>query len=231
LALTSALSYIQLNETTEHGYFFANASGVLTFIHRQAYLKSPYTTSMGTFGDLAGQVAYKPQPDWKKDNIDLFNQSQVTRLGGITQTANNATSQASYGVTSVLMESGLLSTTDNDSLARAQWNVQKYGTPTTRVRSIVVDPGGDPAVRYDQLIFRELLDRITLVRNPYGQGGAFGAPQYSQAMTIEGIEHNIVKQTGVWETTLHLSPFDTTQYWILDDATYSILGTSTRLAY
>ena len=47
---------------------------------------------------------------------------------------------------------------------------------------------------------------------------------------LEAVSHDLAPGP-VWQTTWQLSPADGDSYWILEDATFGILGETTRLAY
>jgi hypothetical protein len=70
---------------------------------------------------------------------------------------------------------------------------------------------------------------------PSGQPGAVDTvgPITSVESHIEGIEDDIVTRDGrwSWETRWALSPAETQAYWILGDATNSLLGQTTVLGY
>jgi hypothetical protein len=226
---TSVLTYLQQIEDAEHGALFTNVSGVITFQNRYATLG---LASSATLGDAAGQIPYKPGPVFALDNIDLYNQSQVQRLGGFLQIAQDSTSITKYGMASVLTESGLLTTSDADSLARAQWNVVHFAYPLPRMQSLVVDVLADVPNRFTQIALRELRDQVQVQRHAYSTPSGFPvAATFNQTNSIEGLEHEIDADKLTWMVTLRLSPAETRQFWILGDATNGVLGTSTALAY
>ena len=228
LTTTKVLTYLQQVEDTEHGYLYVSADGKITFLNRYSPLG---TTPAVTLGDGSGEIPYKPGPDFGLDNIDLFNATSVQRVGGAVFRAVDATSKTRYGVESSLVEPNLLLTAEAESLSRSQWNIQHYANPLLRMRSIVVDVLGDVPNRFTQIALRELRDRVTAKRRPYTIAGGFPANQFSQDSFIEGIEHDISVQPLKWEVTLRLSPADSIRYWVLGDATYGVLGTTTSLAW
>ena len=194
---------------------------------------------MGVFGDASGEVPYKARPDIGLDNIDLFASSYVQALQtatcGVPQTAVNAAAQTKYGANATLVETGLLITSDFEALNRAQWNVGLYSSTKLRVRSIVVEPLGDPATRFPQVLYREILDRVTIRRRPWDSVSAsFGSPLFQQDQNIEGITHDINKQTPTWQTTITTWPAlsgASAQFWVLGDPVLGVLGSTSTLAY
>lgn len=85
---------------------------------------------------------------------------------------------------------------------------------------------------YEQALGREIGDRIIVKKTP-PETPAAGGPRISQEVTVEGIRHEFAD--SLWQTTFQLAPADPNTtggsgYWILGDPTYSVLGTTTRLA-
>ena len=232
LAATSVMSYLQSLEQAENGFLYCDASGILQFLNRYAPIVAPRNVSMGVFGDASGEVPYKARPDVGLDNIDLFASSYVQALQtpttGVPQTAMSATAQTKYGANATLVETGLLITSDFEALNRAQWNVGLYSSTKVRVRSIVVEPLGDPATRFPQVLYREILDRVTIRRRPWDStSGTFGSPLFQQDQNIEGITHDINKQTPTWQTTITTWPAlsgASAQFWVLGDPVLGVLG-------
>lgn len=238
LAGTPVLSDMQTVSKSENGALFVNGSGKVVFQNRYTILTGPNNVSAATFGDASSnEISYKPSPTFALDNLDFYNISQVTRVGGAMQTASSGTSITNYGasssplMSSTLTESGLLITTDSESLARAQWNVGHYATPITRVRGLTVDVTADTVNRFPQTVFRELRDRVTVNRRPYTKASGWPGSQFSQDSYIEGISHRIDPRAGTWAVSLALSPAETQAYWLLGDPTFGVLGSTTRLAY
>jgi hypothetical protein len=243
---TSALTYCQQVALAENGYFFAGRDGLLQFLDRHTITIPVAQGTAGAvkFGDVAaqGEIRYKRNPDVGLDNVDFGNGSTVGRAGGNTQYVDP--SQASvntYGVKRYVTETGLLITTDQEALYRAQYNVRQFGTPKVRVRSIDVDviaPGNPSAVvafaAAGSVSPLDLTSTVTFIRRPYtkdhgfNDGVAVSSPLFSQISMVEGIDHDIDLAARKWTATVHCAPADTTVYWILNS---SALGTDTVLAY
>jgi hypothetical protein len=63
-------------------------------------------------------------------------------------------------------------------------------------------------------------------------GNAGAGVTYQLDYFIENINHNSIDfEAGTWKTTLQLSPALTVRPWILEDATYGLLESTTYLAF
>lgn len=218
-----ALSHLLDVDDSELGAVFVKGDGTFAFFDRHRVLKSPYTTVQTTFGDTSdSDVPYEQlQPSYDRDLIK--NDVKVTPDGGSTQTASDATSQASYGIRSHV-RSPLISSAA-EALSAAQYLVSKYKDPALSFDSLVLAPMESDT--YWAIVgAREVWDRVTVKRTPPGGGTVI-----SQDCLIEGIEHRGTPDGLYWETTYRLSPASTFAYWVLGDAANSLLGQTTRLAF
>lgn len=211
----NALTSLTNAALAENGLLFQGPDGVLNFFDRShLVLNAASNASQVTFGDGGGSerpyILSGIAP--VMDDLDLWNDVQITATGGVMQQAQDTPSQTSYGTRSLAL-TGLMLASDNDSLSRAQHDLAIYEAPLMRVRGFTVTPHSDPTNLFPQVLGRALWDRITFKRRPPGGGAAF-----SQDSIIEGIAHKYAKAAG-WETTFALSP--------ADPASYFVLGTST----
>jgi hypothetical protein len=85
---------------------------------------------------------------------------------------------------------------------------------------MVLDGSSAPADLWPVILSLEISDHILVVRRPPGGGDA-----QAYECNVENISHSI--QPGRWQTTVQLSPADTSVYWVLGT---SVLGTDTRLS-
>ncbi len=224
-AETKALDALRTAETAEDGLLFARADGALSFRGRLARLVS---TSAAVFGDGGGdELPYPPGGLVVSDDGPIVNDCRVTVTGGSTQAADDEASQLDYFKQSLTLEAALGTSADPDALARAQWYVTRYKTPTARVRSLTLDPQGDDRL-WPQVLARDLGDKITTRRRPGGLGDPLEVDAH-----IERIEHrfNLGDGGAEWTVRWELSPANDNTYWVLGNATLGVLGTTTRLAY
>lgn len=231
LWLTTPLSYLQQIELAENGELFADVSGNINFRSRH-WRQANMPTPLSIFGEGLAEVNYKPGFVLSRDNLDLYTavlcQASVGPLGvpaGLPQQSISAAAEAKYGGNSVLSETGLLVTQDVECLIRSQWQLLRFSSVLPRLRSIVVDPLGDPQNRMATAVFRELGDLVSLNRRP-PVGAAFSQQSY-----IEGVNHDVDFGRRTWLVTYALTPqtpVDTAPPWVLGTG---LLGTSTVLGY
>lgn len=221
---TSALEYAQKVEETENGSLYMTGQGKVRFRERHAALKSPHNTSQATFGDGAGELGYHDIVI-NHDDAQVRNLARITRDGGVTQQASDATSIDDY-FERTFERTGQLHDSDTESLSAAEWIVAHFKDAVVRVDSLVLRPGRAPATLYPQALGREMGDRVTVKRRPQAVGSAI-----STDVLVEGITHDVDVSSQMWQTTWNLSAAEAQAYWLLGDATYSLLDTSTRVAY
>jgi hypothetical protein len=157
------------------------------------------------------------------DDRLIRNDIRVTRSGGSEQTASDTTSQTAYG-TRTYSEAPLLDS-DTDALARAEYLLTKYKDPAYRLNTLTVDGAMNPATLWPLLINTVSIDsRITVVdRVGPGQTGA-----YVGDCRVEGVAWDISPMR--WTTTYRLSPNETS-FWIVEDAEFGILESTTRAGW
>lgn len=218
----SALSHLLDVADSERGAFFIKGDGDAAFFDRHRVLKSPYTTAQAVFGDTSDtDIPYEAlAPSYDRDLIR--NEVKVTRPGGSTQTATDSTSQTAYGRRTFALAP--LLTSDTESLNMAQFLLAAYKDPALRFDALTFQPLEDDDL-WDLVGDLDMWDRVTVKRTPPGGGSAI-----SIDCLIEGIEHRGTPTGAGWETTLRLSPANTTLYLVLDDTTNGVLDTA-RLAY
>lgn len=223
---TKALEEMQRTAVdTEDGVLVVAPDGKVTFRERHARLFTPYTESQATFYDDDDS---NPADALMYENVDparpldaIRNHVELTPEGGDKQIDEDDASVDKYG------EQPYVKTTLHDSNNAARdalnWILIRYGDPAARFRSITLTPYGQEQGMFPQMLGRQVGDRITVVRH------LLSGDTFEQDCHIEGIEHRF-DGYGRWETTWQLSPADETTFWILGDATYGVLGSTTRLA-
>lgn len=153
---------------------------------------------------------------------NLYNRVSVTRLNGITQTADSVTSQGIYGVGEYSLD-GLLFTTDTEAAKFANYLVGLYDNPELRLDEIVVQLHDKTPAQVDTLIGLELGDLVRVQFTPRGIGD-----QINQYAWIIKIDNNIGIDTHTMK--LGLASIDGLPF-ILDDPIYGILDSSYILSY
>lgn len=117
----------------------------------------------------------------------------------------------------------LLKNTDNNAADAANWLVSRYADPPPEVRQIPVEAYSMPVATYRALLDADVSTVI----------GLTGLPDQAPASTATAIVEGYTERIGLWQHHLdfHTSRADTDNVWVLDDATYSVLDSTTRLAY
>lgn len=225
----TALQHIQAVVMAENGLFFIDGQGRAVFQDRHRRLTTPYTTSNITFTDSnttdATHLAYRDlAPSFDADH--LYNEVNVTRTGGTTQTAFDATSQTRYYRRTLNLTP--LITTDVEALSAAQWLLYRYKDAQLRFDSVTLDGFTDDNL-WPQLLGREISDRITVVRTP-ATHPVTAVQTITKDVFIEAVTHSITPAV-IWTTSYQLSPVDSQQFWVLGDAIASLLGQTTVLSY
>lgn len=221
-----ALDHIRTCEEVENGVFLASADGLATFRGRTWPLQAANLVSLATFGDAPGELPYR-ELIASYDDSHIYNEIRVTATGGTLQTANDTTSQGHYYKRTLSHENIPLAGTDYEAKDQADYLLARYKDPTLRFTQMVLKPLRDPDNLWPQVMGREIGDRITVRRRPLGGGSLL-----EQEVIIQSIEHDIKVED--WTTTWELSPASGANYptyWLLEDATYGVLGTTTRLGY
>jgi hypothetical protein len=217
----TALAELQSTAQTEQGVFFQHPDGTLRFYDRQHNIRDNWSKiSQLTLGE--GAEPYElGGTSIGMDDLDLFNEIQVTRDDGIAQRVLDTTSQLKYWPSSMNVTGRWRS--DAEALAVAQWRLDRYKDAITRIRAIQIHPMADPGYLFPRVIQLTIGSRVTVTRTAPGGGEVFNA-----VAIIERIEHTITTP-GDWFTVWALSYTDARRYATLDDVTYGVLDLTTRL--
>jgi hypothetical protein len=219
---TDALSMLQLLALTEGGRVFGDRSGYVAFHNGgHDYTDTRATTSQATFSDsgTAGVVPFSSVDELTYSEEYLANRVTVTTATDQAFLAEDTSSQTTYGVRarqlSTIMGSQL------DAQTRADAIVNRYKEPQLRVNQWRCLPQRNAAVAFPEVLDLRLADRVTFELQPARVGN-----RISQALIVEAIQHDFTPDT--WRTQFSGSP--AVQAWLLEDATYGLLETSTVLA-
>jgi len=113
--------------------------------------------------------------------------------------------------------------TDFDLGQAATFYLARYAAPKTRVEKVTLRPSANPAL-WPVVLGLEVSQRVTVKRR-------------SQALTttadyyVEQVSHKVDADRGEWTVDLQLSPVFVAQAWVLGDAAYGVLGTTTVPVY
>lgn len=246
----NALEHIQSIADAEYGQFFFDGAGNAVFHDRNhrvyAFLSSTLATTDAEFGEaMWGDAAFGEDSstyvlfatfgnppaagEQKYSNVDyliedqyVYNLIHITIAGGIEQTETDIASGQKYGQRD-LSKSGLLLTSDAEAAAEASYLLSLYKEMYSRVRQMTVLPAADSANLYPLVYGYDISQRININLVEAG---------ISKGFYIEGISHEWdAKAPQMWATIWQLSNAEVQIWWILGDAVYGILGSTTRIGF
>ena len=217
---TILLDACQAVTLTENGNFWATGTGTLTFTSRtRRYLN---TTVKWVFGENqgGGENPYETDVAYDDDATLVYNDVTVTNSGGAEPEVGDDTSQANYGPRSYQRSVNLQN--DNEATDAANWILSTHKDPHQRIATLTIKPSANPAL-WPVALGAEIGDRVTVVRR---------TTQFTMSSDyfIEQIAHS--QKPDEWTVSFQMSPASLWPIpWILGDATYGVLGTTTRLGY
>lgn len=211
----SVFDAMQQVAESEGGAVFIAGDGKLTF-HNKSHrvLRATGTPAISIAASLIDA-----DMTWASDNY-LFNTATGTRLGGATQRSVNAASVLKYEEWPITRDSALLPT-DELVLNELQWITTMYGEPLPRLSSVTFDLLTLPTATVQALLALELGDLMRISSWPTQ------SPLASVDLIVEGSNEAQTEKT--WSITFNTAPAGLFRAWILDDATYSVLDSTTRL--
>ena len=213
----NAVQYLQQVSNSEQGYLYVNRSGVMTFENRFGPLVSGSTL---TFSDDGSDIPYQ-EINRNLVSAELFNRLTANRTGAGTVTANDTSSQGSYGIR-LLPVGELLVTTDAEVTNVLEFLMVQTASTEVRINSLTTVLDTQASGTQNTIAQLELADAVTVEFTPPG------VAQQSTVGTLQEIAHAYtVGET--WRCTLGMTPRDTTSYLMLNDATlgrldYNSLG-------
>lgn len=151
----------------------------------------------------------------------LINRVDGQRPGGAKIRIENTDSQQNYGLYKRPLN--VLKTSDADVVDAAQWLVQRFADPAPRLVELPVEGSTLDTTTYRALLAMEVSSLLGITSLPSQ------APASSLSVSVEGCAELIGPADHHF--AFYTSPAELDDVWQLDDATYSVLGTSTRLAY
>jgi len=212
----TALALMTEVSDTEGGILFDARDGTLTFHARSHRYNTAVTMTLSA---TSQEIEADLQP--KLDDQGLLNDLTAARDGGVSTRIVDSASVLDYGLYRESIT--LLTTSDNEVVDAANWKVQTRSTPGVRIPVVSVDLLNCSSAQKTALLAREIGDRITL------SGLPSQAPAVSMDFFIEGYTEVIGAES--YKMTFNLSPATLSGVWQLDSATYSVLDSTTRLAY
>jgi hypothetical protein len=200
------LSHLLQVEESENGLVFAEADGGITFQNRHYRLLNS-ATSEDTIGDDTGEIPYR-SASANLDDADIYNSVTVTPAGGTPETATDTSSQEAHYTRKLSRD--ILTSSQTEARSAAEYLVGRYADPSQRIPDVEL-LGVQDSQRYT---FKRRADANTI----------------SEDVFVERVGDRVTPGTA-WDVRLQLSPADSQSSWVLGDATYSVLGSTTRPAY
>lgn len=220
---TSLLDATQSVTTSENGTMYVGKRGVVEFQSRtHRYLE---ITPKWVFGEnqAGGEIPYLGDLVFDYDPTQVYNDVQVTNSGGVVAqggaVTDITTSRKRYGKRSYARTINVQS--NNEAQDAANWIFYGHRDPIQRIEQVTVDLAANPSLFLTVLAIR-ISDRVTLKRRT--TVFTMQADFY-----IERIEHS--RGPNKWQVIFQMSPVLTRQPWILGDATYGVLDSTTVLGY
>lgn len=218
LATSNARDAVQQCADTEQGIFFAAPGGAMTFLARDAYYLK--TTSTVTFGEGAGETPYSPDIAYDFDPAHLANEITVTRNGGLVAFVTDTTSLKHYF--SRTLNRTIYSDNDDAATFLAQRLLNLYKDPHNRVQVMTINPGANTAL-WPVALGTKLGDRVTIKRRT-SAGLTMSSDYFVEKVAPAATSSSYM-------VAYALAPVPTYQPWILGDATYGVVGTTTIPVY
>ena len=213
---SSCLSHLQDVERTESGKLYASRSGPTVVLQGRSVRYNPTSALNIVYADFEPddfEMAY--------DTQKVANVLTLTRPGGATQRMVHAVSKAARGPMGRTVDT--LAVTDLVVTDLGNWLLQRYATPSLELRGIRIEAYTMGLGIYRTLMAVDISTVLTVTTMPSQ------APASSMSATVEGWREDIYERQH--RLQFHTSKPVTNNVWVLDDAAYSVLGSTTRLAH
>ena len=212
----TAVSMMEAVAKTEDGIVFDGSDGALTF-HARSHRYN--ATSAFTLDCAAQEVEANLLP--VLDDQGLLNDVKATREGGAEAHSVNQASIDELGYYRDTFD--LMTTSDNEVQSRADWEVNRRGTPRVKLTSVSVDLVASSLAQQALLLAADIGTRFTVTNLPAQ------APASTMDFFVEGINDDIGPES--FTVTFNTSAAAYADVWILDSSTQSQLDSTTVLAY
>jgi hypothetical protein len=207
LGTDGALNYmLEIVEQSEQGLVFIGKDGTFTF--RQRLLATVGTPVR--FGNTNGIPFVGLEIEYGSE--ELVNQAIVSGPNG-TAIREDLTSQVTYGITALQIDTQLSSFAGQEGLA--EFIIQRYSEPEYRFKSLTTNLRGLSNTEIADVLSVEIGDQVDVVFTPNGI-----PPAVSIRNRIIGVSHNIGIDTHLVTFNFEKLPF---QFFVLDDPVFGKL--------
>jgi len=205
----------EITYSAERGRIYVDREGTLVSEDRiGATLSAP----VATFNDTGSDIPYQSLGITFAAE-DIVNRVAVTPAGGTQQVAEDLTSQATYFIKSIYIESSLL---HDNAAALTLANYLLFPVPDYRFNSVETFYGRLTAAQRDTVAIIEIGDTI-LIKKQIPVNGVLTSNQ--QELAVEGLEHRITFSGGMI-SRFYTSPTEVVVALVLDSATDGLLDTN-----
>ncbi|MEE1813707.1 hypothetical protein PUR59_01455 [Streptomyces sp. SP18ES09] len=213
---SSPLSHMRDVEATEGGKLIADRATAWLLFQARTVRYNPVSALTLRYSDLETEDV-----EFSDDDQKLVNRVDASRPGGATQRIQDFESISIYGIYPDKLD--LLKTSDSEVIDAAMWQVIRYGDPLPEMRQLPVEASTLGTTTYRALLTADVSTVMTVIELPDE------ALSPTVTATVEGYTEKISQAQHFLD--FHVSRSDTDSVWVLDDTTYSVLGSTTRLGY
>ncbi|ROQ69168.1 concanavalin A-like lectin/glucanase superfamily protein [Streptomyces sp. 840.1] len=213
---TSIVARLQEVEATESGRLYAERD-YYGLAYQSRDLR--YNPSAGAEVFAISYADVEPGIQLADDDQKLCNQVEASRPNGATQIVTDASSVEAFGVYEQQLT--VLKTSDSSVADAASWLVSRYADPAPELREVPIEAA--TMATFLDILDADISSYFTVYDLP-AQSSAL-----EMRVTVEGYTETLKENSHLIEFRTSASARDS--IWILDDPEYSVLGSTTRLAY
>ena len=216
----NCLNYLQLVNTSEQGYLFMSANGILTFKGRASVLNP---VAGATFNTDGTGIRFQSLINQFGDEL-LYNYIVTKSDAGVAQTTSDATSIALYQSQQYSI-TDLLNSTTAEVAGLGNYLLGKYKNPVLRFTGLSTEMSALSATDQNIVLNLDMTSICSVVKN-----FVVGTPATeTQTLIVSGISHNITPGRHIVSYTFEST--DGNQYFTLDDAIFGTLSTTNLLSF
>jgi len=210
------LSHMRDVERTESGRLLAARDAAGLLFQSRSVRYNPTSAVTLAYSDLETPGVEVADDDQKQVNV-----VSASRPGGATQRIQDTASIERDGIYEQSFT--VLKVTDAEVVDAATWQVIRYADPQPEVRQLPVEASTLAVATYRALLDADVSTVITVTGLPAE------APSSTATVLVEGYTETITESQH--QINYHTSRADLGSVWVLNDPVYSVLGSTTRLAY
>jgi hypothetical protein len=197
------------------GFFAVDVHGRVVYTDKR---NMPRNSSV-TFNDSGSNLPIG-QVETSFDSDQIFNQTKLTRVGGVEQTADDQVSQARFGLRTY-ENSSLILTTDEQVRDLASFVVAQYGDLSTRIEGVSLTMKPDATnSQWFALLNLDILDRASM---------SFVTPDgrtIERDGLVRGLNIGVRKTVWSWSVSFY-EPLDPNGDFVLGDSEFGVLSQNT----